>query len=67
MSLPDNARDTETIRVRGASMFLDGAKIEATSKDGWLYLTVEADESIIAYAVTVNGKDLPYQPGEKTP
>ncbi len=27
--------------------------------DGWLHVEIEADESIIGYAVTVNGRDLP--------
>lgn len=53
------------IKVTGGGMYLDspananGVKINATQDSGWLHVTVETDDSIIGYAVTVNGKDLP--------
>lgn len=51
-----------SVRVGEATSYVDGATITAKSGDGWLYITAEVAESITGYAVTVNGRDLPYQP-----
>ena len=37
----------------------NGVKVKATNDEGWLRVVIEADEGIVGYAVTVNGRDLP--------
>lgn len=60
------------ISVVGSALYLDspasphGVKVEARTApkgtpapDGWLHVSITADESIIGYAITVNGRDVP--------
>ena len=50
------------IQVIETGAHVDGASVTIRNDEGWLHVIVKADESIIGYAVTVNGKDLPYSP-----
>ncbi len=57
-----HSKPGDKITLRNTACWVDGARIEVESGGGWLRVAVTADESIIGYAVTVNGRDLPYVP-----
>lgn len=50
------------IQIVETGSYVEGASVRIRNDEGWLHVTVMADESIIGYAITVNGKDLPYTP-----
>lgn len=57
--------DGNAFQVLGSTIYLDspthmhGVKVNAKQRDGWLTITVEADESIKGWALSYNGKDFP--------
>jgi hypothetical protein len=59
---PQNNPLPPRVQIVETGAHVDGASVRIRNDEGWLHVIVTADESIIGYAVTVNGKDLPYQP-----
>lgn len=57
--------ERNTIRTVGEIASIEGVKVAVRlSKDGkWLSVVIHAPEAITGYAVSVNGRDLPYNPG----
>lgn len=35
------------------------AQVKATNVDGWLHVEITAQEQIVGYCISVNGKDIP--------
>jgi len=58
MTQPNSTAQPPPIKVTGGTLYIDGVEIKASQDDGWLRIVVKADESIIGYAVNVNGRDL---------
>lgn len=57
--------ESNKVRVLGGGIYLDspththGVSVKAKQDEGWLKIDVEADESIIGWALTFNGRDIP--------
>lgn len=50
------------MKLQQTKSYVDGASVALENKDGWLHVVVEAGGEIVGYCVTVDGRDLPYQP-----
>jgi len=62
--MTDQSATPPPIRITGGTTYLDGktpmgVKVATRNDEGWLHVDITADESIIGYCVTVNGRSLP--------
>jgi hypothetical protein len=52
--------------VTGSTLWLDspknthGVEVKARQSDGWVQIDLKMDESIVGYAITLNGRSLPW-------
>ncbi len=47
-------------KVRQQTIFIDGVKVTARNDDGWLRIAVETTDAVIGWALSYNGRAIPY-------